>query len=133
MSGNIKRLLVPRTLALIGGAWTDAVAAGNERIGYTGEVWRVHPNRKSTAATTYYRCVEELPGSPDAAFIAVPSRDVAPIAAALRARGGGGFVCFAAGFSETGTPKASGSLRSSSRAPRRCRSSVPTATASSFL
>ena len=103
MSGNIKRLLVPRTLALIGGAWTDAVAAGNERIGYTGEVWRVHPNRKSTAATTYYRCVEELPGSPDAAFIAVPSRDVAPIAAALRARGGGGFVCFAAGFSETGT------------------------------
>jgi acetate---CoA ligase (ADP-forming) len=104
MSGHdIKRLLVPRTLALIGGAWTDAVAAGNERIGYTGEVWRVHPKRASTAATTYYRSVEELPGSPDAAFIAVPSRDVATVAAALRARGGGGFVCFAAGFSEIGT------------------------------
>ena len=103
MSGNIKRLLVPRTLALIGGAWTDAVAAGNERIGYTGAVWRVNPNRKSTGSTTYYRSVEELPGSPDAAFVAVPSRDVATVAAALRARDGGGFVCFAAGFSETGT------------------------------
>jgi len=103
MSGNIKRLLVPRTLALIGGAWTDAVAAGNERIGYTGEVWRVNPNRRSTGSTTYYRSVEELPGCPDAAFVAVPSRDVATVAAALRARGGGGFVCFAAGFSETGT------------------------------
>ena len=100
---NIKRLLVPRTLALIGGAWTDAVAAGNERIGYTGEVWRVHPSRVSNATTTYYRCVEELPGIPDAAFIAVPSRDVPRIAAALRARDGGGFVCFAAGFSEIGT------------------------------
>jgi acyl-CoA synthetase (NDP forming) len=100
---DIKRLLVPRTLALIGGAWTDAVARGNERIGYTGEVWRVHPSRASSAATTYYRCVEELPGIPDAAFVAVPSRDVATVAAALRARDGGGFVCFAAGFSETGT------------------------------
>ena len=104
MSGyNIKRLLVPRTLALIGGAWTDAVAAGNQRIGYTGEVWRVHPSRASNGTTTYYRCVEELPGIPDAAFVAVPSRDVAKVAAALRARDGGGFVCFAAGFSETGT------------------------------
>ena len=100
---NIKRLLVPRTLALIGGAWTDAVAAGNERIGYTGKVWRVHPQRASTATTTYYRSVAELPGSPDAAFVAAPSRDVPQIAAALRLREGGGFVCFAAGFSETGT------------------------------
>jgi len=101
---NIKRLLVPRTLALIGGgAWTDAVAAGNTHIGYKGKVWRVHPKRESNAATTYFRSVEELPGAPDAAFVAVPSRDVATVAAALRARGGGGFVCFSAGFSETGT------------------------------
>jgi acetate---CoA ligase (ADP-forming) len=100
---NIKRLLVPRTLALIGGAWTDAVAAGNQRIGYTGEVWRVHPTRASTPTTTYYRSVEELPGMPDAAFIAVSSCDVPKVAAALRKRDGGGFVCFAAGFSETGT------------------------------
>jgi acetyl-CoA synthetase len=100
---DIKRLLVPRTLALIGGTWTDPVARGNESIGYTGEVWRVHPSRASNATTTYYRCVEELPGIPDAAFVAVPSRDVATVAAALRARNGGGFVCFAAGFSETGS------------------------------
>jgi acetyl-CoA synthetase len=100
---DIKRLLVPRTLALIGGAWTDAVAIGNQRIGYTGEVWRVHPNRASSPTSTYYRSVEDLPGVPDAAFVAVPSRDVARVAAALRARDGGGFVCFAAGFSETGT------------------------------
>ena len=100
---RIKRLLVPRTLALIGGAWTDAVAAGNQVIGYTGEVWRVHPTRASTSATTYYRSVEELPGIPDAAFVAVPSRDVANIAAALHQRDAGGFVCFSAGFSETGT------------------------------
>ena len=100
---NIQRLLVPRTLALIGGAWTDAVAAGNRVIGYTGKVWRVHPTRPSTGDTTYYRSVEELPGTPDAAFVAVPSREVPSVAAALRKRDAGGFVCFAAGFSETAT------------------------------
>jgi acetyl-CoA synthetase len=100
---DIKRLLVPRSLALIGGAWADAVEAGNRAIGYTGELWRVHPSRPSTATTTYYRSVEELPASPDAAFVAVPSREVATVVAALRQRKSGGFVCFAAGFSETGT------------------------------
>jgi acetyl-CoA synthetase len=100
---HIQRLLVPRTLALVGGAWTDAVAEGNRVIGYTGEVWRVHPTRPSTSDTTYYRSVEELPGTPDAAFVAVPGRDVPTVAAALRKRDAGGFVCFAAGFSETGT------------------------------
>jgi acyl-CoA synthetase (NDP forming) len=100
---HIQRLLVPRTLALVGGAWTDAVAEGNRVIGYTGEVWRVHPTRPSTSDTTYYRSVEELPGTPDATFVAAPSRDVPAVAAALRQRDAGGFVCFAAGFSETGT------------------------------
>jgi acetate---CoA ligase (ADP-forming) len=100
---NIQRLLVPRSLVLIGGAWTDAVAAGNRVIGYTGKVWRVHPSRPSTGNTTYYRSVEELPGTPDAAFVAVPSREVPMVAAALRKRDVGGFVCFAAGFSETAT------------------------------
>src|SRR6185437_8422695 len=94
----------PRSIALIGaGAWTDAVAAGNVAIGYRGDVWRIHRTRSSTAATTYYRSVAELPGVPDAAFLAVPNHDVPGVAGALNARGAGGFVCFTAGFSETAT------------------------------
>ena len=42
---------------------------------------------------------------PDAAFIAAPNREVPGIAAALARSGAGGFVCFAAGFSETGNPE----------------------------
>ena len=46
---DLQRLLVPRTVALIGsGAWTDAVAAGAQTLGFSGEVWRVHPTRQST-------------------------------------------------------------------------------------
>ncbi len=99
----MQRLLAPRSVALIGGAWADAVQAASRVIGYTGEIWRIHPSRASSAAQRYFRSVAELPGAPDAAFIAAPNRDVPGIAAALARRGAGGFVCFAAGFSETAT------------------------------
>jgi acyl-CoA synthetase (NDP forming) len=104
LSVDIRRLIAPRSIALIGaGVWTDAVAAGNIAIGYSGALWRVHPTRNSTATTTYYRSVAELPGIPDAAFLAVPNHEAPGVASALAARGAGGFVCFSAGFSETGT------------------------------
>ena len=101
---DIRRLLAPRSIALIGaGAWTDAVAAGNRAIGYTGTVWRIHPSRPSTPETTFYRSVAELPAAPDAAFLAVPNHDAPAVARALASRDAGGFVCFSAGFAETGT------------------------------
>src|SRR5882757_5369979 len=104
MPVDIHRLIATRSIALIGaGAWTDAVAAGNVAIGYSGAVWRVHPTRASTAETTYYRSVADLPGIPDAAFLAVPNHEAPGVAGALAAQGAGGFVCFTAGFSETGT------------------------------
>jgi diguanylate cyclase (GGDEF)-like protein len=99
----IRRLLRPQSLALVGGGWTDAVAAGNRVIGYGGQIWRVNPKRESTADCHYYASVDDLPGSPDQAFIAVPARDAIGVAAALERRKAGGFVCFASGFSELGT------------------------------
>jgi acetyl-CoA synthetase len=101
---DIRRLIAPKSVALVGaGAWTDAVAAASRAVGYTGTVWRVHPTRPSTAETTYYRSVAELPGAPDAAFLAVPNHEAPAVAAALAARGAGGFVGFSSGFSETGS------------------------------
>src|SRR6185437_539817 len=101
----LQRLLAPRHIALIGGQWADAAAAAAHAIGYTGQVWRVHPSRPSRAESRYFRSVDELPEAPDAAFIAAPNHEAPAIAAALARRGAGGFVCFAAGFSETGTPE----------------------------
>jgi acetyl-CoA synthetase len=99
----LQRLLAPRSLALIGGAWADAALAASRVIGFSGEVWRIHPTRVSSAQQPYFRSVDELPAAPDAAFVAAPNREVPGIAAALARRGAGGFVCFAAGFSETAT------------------------------
>ena len=103
MRADLRRLIAPRSIALIGaGDWTDAVAAGNRAVGYRGALWRVHPTRVSNEHATYFRSVDELPGPPDAAFVAVPKAQVPAVAGALAARGAGGFVCFTAGFSETG-------------------------------
>jgi acetyl-CoA synthetase len=102
----LSRLLNPRSVALFGsGDWTDAVAAGAARIGYSGKVWRVHPRRISTAATTYYRSAAELPGAPDCVFLAVPAQDVPETVRALAQRGTGALVCFSSGFAETGTER----------------------------
>jgi acyl-CoA synthetase (NDP forming) len=100
---GIKRLLAPRTVALFGSGWADAVDAGGKVIGFRGEVWRIHPKRPSTATIKYFRSIDELPAAPDASFVAEPAREVPVIAAGLAKRGAGGFVCFASGFSETGT------------------------------
>ena len=101
---NLQRLLVPRTVALIGsGAWTDAVAAGAKTLGFPGEVWRVHPTRSSLPNAHYFRSVDDLPAGPDSAFIAAPNHEVPAIAAALARRAAGGFVCFSSGFAETAT------------------------------
>jgi len=103
---GLNRLLRPRSVALIGGgAWIEAVEAGSRKLGYRGELWRVHPTRASTPTTRYYRSVDELPGAPDASFIAAPNTEVPSIAAALARRGAGGFVCFASGFDETATER----------------------------
>jgi acetyl-CoA synthetase len=97
----IQRLLAPHSIAVVGGAWADAVAAASKAIGYSGELWHIHPKRPSTADKPYFRSVDELPASPDATFVAAPNVEVPEIARALVRRDAGGFVCFAAGFSET--------------------------------
>lgn len=105
-NASLSRLLNPRSIALFGaGDWTDAVAAGARKIGYRGEVWRVHPKRASTPETTYYRSAADLPAAPDCSFLAVPAAELPATAGALAERGAGALVCFSSGFSETGTPQ----------------------------
>src|SRR5258706_16309908 len=103
MDASIRRLLAPRSVALIGGAWTDAVAAGCRTIGYQGEIWRVHPPRARTAVEHYYRSVAELPDAPDAAFIAAPKHEAVAVAAAPREPGAGRLRCFLSAFPQTPT------------------------------
>jgi len=102
---DLTRLLRPKSLALVGGAWCDTVAIQCRSLGYAGALWRVHPSRPSTAVETYHRSLDSLPGVPDCVVFGVNRElTVQDMPDAVRL-GAGGAVCFASGFAEAQTPK----------------------------
>jgi len=90
-------VLNPQRIAVVGGHWADALIEANRALGFGGEIWHVNPSRRDC-----YSSVEQLPGSPDAAFVGVPSIAVPTVVRQLRDKKSGGFVCFASGFEEAG-------------------------------
>ena len=97
---NLRRLLRPASIAVFGGRFAEEVIRQNDRIGYAGAVWPVHPRRDTLGGRRCLRSVAELPAAPDASFIAVPAAATVDIVRQLAACGAGGAVCYASGFAE---------------------------------
>ena len=97
---DLQRLLRPRSIAVVGGSAAVNVIVQCQRMGYTGELWPVHPSRTEMAGLKTYPSIAELPEAPDACFVGV-NRHITPhIVAELVAKGAGGAVCYASGFRE---------------------------------
>ena len=97
---DLTRLLRPRSIAVVGGSAALNVLLQCQRMGYTGELWPVHPHRTEMAGLTTYPSIAELPHAPDACFVGVNRQITPSIVAALAAKGAGGAVCYASGFRE---------------------------------
>ena len=100
---NLRLLLRPRHVALVGGGDVATVINECRRIGYTGALWPVNPKRKDIAGIPCFPDIEALPEPPDATFLAVPKQAAIDITTRLARRGAGGVVCYTAGFSELGS------------------------------
>ncbi|MEZ5831031.1 MAG: acetate--CoA ligase family protein [Dongiaceae bacterium] len=99
---NLRRLLRPRHVAIVGGqAMADSIRRCAD-TGFTGEVWVVNPKYPELGGRKCYPSIAELPEAPDATFIAVPREATIDILRQLDARGGGGAICYAAGYTEVG-------------------------------
>jgi len=98
----LRRLLSPRSVAVIGGDSAAEVVRQCRKIGYTGELWALNPRREELAGVACVPSVADLPGVPDASFVAAPPEATLDIVRDLAAAGAPGAVCFAAGFAETG-------------------------------
>ncbi len=98
----LARLLSPRSLAVIGGREAAEVIRQCERIGFQGEIWPVNPKRPEVAGRKSFASLADLPGVPDASFIAVPREVTIESVATLAKMGAGGAVCYASGFAEVG-------------------------------
>ncbi|MEO0635289.1 MAG: acetate--CoA ligase family protein [Pseudomonadota bacterium] len=101
MTRSLKRLLHPKSIAVIGGGvWCERAIAGSRSIGFAGPIWPVHPTRDHVAGEKAFASVADLPGVPDAVFIAVNRTASIELVAELSQLGAGAAVCLASGFAE---------------------------------
>lgn len=99
---NLRRLLRPRHVAIVGGqAMADSIRRCDD-TGFAGEVWVVNPKYPELGGRTCFASIADLPEAPDATFIAVPREATIDILRQLDARGAGGAICYAAGYAEIG-------------------------------
>lgn len=96
----LRRLLSPASIAVIGGKEAERVVRQCELLGFKGEIWPVHPSRPDLAGHSCFRRLEDLPGAPDAAFIAIPREPTIEAVRILSEMDAGGAVCYASGFAE---------------------------------
>ncbi len=99
---TFERLLKPSSIAVFGGDVAEELVRQCDRMGYEGEIWPVHPKKDEILGREVYRSVEDLPGSPDAAYVGVNRHLTIDIVSDLAARGAGGAICYATGFTEAG-------------------------------
>ena len=99
---NLQRLLSPRSVAFVGGGIAEMAIRRNLELGYDGEIWPVHPSRREILGFKCYASVDDLPQTPDAAFVAIKREPTIDIVHKLSNAGAGGCVCYAAGFAEMG-------------------------------
>lgn len=100
MNTRFRRILNPASIAVFGGDWAAAVIEQCRLAGYTGSIWPINPTRKTLAGESCFACIEDLPGVPDASFIGVNNEQTIDIVRTLAAKGAGGAICFASGYSE---------------------------------
>jgi len=96
----LRRLLCPASIAVIGGREAAEVVHQCDGLGYSGTIWPVSHKRDSIAGRDCFRRLEDLPGPPDAAFIAIPAEPTIEAVEILARMGAGGAVCYASGFRE---------------------------------
>lgn len=102
LPGRLRRLLNPRSVAVIGGRPAEVAVEQCRAIGYAGELWPVNPSREQLGGIPCFADLSQLPGVPDAAFVAVNRERTIEVVAELARLGVGGVVCHASGFAEDG-------------------------------
>ena len=102
MNANLRRLLAPRSIVFVGGRAAEVAVRQCVDMGFDGDIWPIHPTRDVLGGLKCFRDLSQLPGVPDAAFVAVSREKTVDVVSALAELGTGGVVCHASGFAEAG-------------------------------
>ena len=101
---TLDRLLRPKSIAVLGGAWAVSVIEQCQKMGFAGSVWPIHPTKSEIGGVRAFAALADLPAPPDATFIGVNRYATLDLVAELSAMGAGGAICFASGWTEAGEP-----------------------------
>lgn len=101
-AAHLRRLLEPASIAFVGGRGIAGAVRRCRDYGFAGDIWLVNPNHADIDGVRCHASIDALPAAPDAVFVAVPARQAIDVVRALAARGAGGAIVYASGFSETG-------------------------------
>ena len=99
---DLRRLLAPRSIAVVGGAPAERVVRQCLKLGFDGPIWPVHPKRADLAGVPCVPSLDDLPGVPDAVFLGVNRHATIDSMRVASRIGAGGVVCYGSGFAETG-------------------------------
>ncbi len=100
-----RKLLKPQSIVVIG-ASSDSSKPGGRVVknikehGYEGTLWAVNPKSLSILGLPTFKSIDELPGTPELAIIAIPAPFVANALEDLEAKGVKTVIVLSAGFSE---------------------------------
>ena len=99
---GLDRLFRPKSVAVIGGGyWARSIIEQGRKIGFQGTIYPIHPKATDVDGISVYRTLNDLPETPDAAFICVNRNATIDVVRELSNMGAGGAVCFASGFLES--------------------------------
>jgi len=99
---DLRRLLAPHSIAVVGGTPAERVVAQCVKLGFAGSIWPVHPTRTHLAGIACVPSLADLPDVPDAVFLGVNRHATVEAVGMLAAMGVGGAVCYGSGFAEAG-------------------------------
>jgi acyl-CoA synthetase (NDP forming) len=99
---DLRRLLAPRSIAVVGGAPAERVVRQCLKLGFDGPIWPVHPHRADLGGVACLPSLDDLPGVPDAVFLGVNRNATIESMKTINRIGAGGAVCYGSGFAETG-------------------------------
>ncbi len=107
MSGNLRPILAPDSLAVVGASRTPGtigheIVASLVRCGYTGAVYPVNPRAKAICAIPAFADIEAIPVPVDQAIIVVPKELVQGVVEGCARKGIPGLVVISSGFKEVG-------------------------------
>jgi acetyl-CoA synthetase len=99
---RFKRLLKPKSIVVLGGAGARYAISESLKLGFKGEIWAVHPKHTQMQGVKCYPSIDQLPGVPDAAYVALNAQATIEVVEQLNTIGCAGAVLHASGFSEVG-------------------------------